>query len=145
MNDEFKIEVAISFNRKGPGARRVASSEVGANNDAPSGRLPKVTKLMALAIRFEKLLAEGTVADYADLARLGHVSRARLTQIMNLRLLAPEIQEAILFTPEIQAGRDPVSLRQLQPIALTADWKKQRRMWRSLTDRHRSKVSGTSG
>lgn len=52
---------------------------------------------MALAIRFEELLTSGTVKDYADLARLGGVSRARITQIMNLRLLAPDIQESLLL------------------------------------------------
>jgi alkylated DNA nucleotide flippase Atl1 len=41
---------------------------------------------MALAIHFEDLIRQGVVTDYADLARLGHVTRARVTQIMNLRL-----------------------------------------------------------
>ena len=56
-------------------------------------RLTRITRLMALAVRFEGLLQEGTVKDYADLARLGGVTRARITQIMNLRNLAPPIQE----------------------------------------------------
>ena len=141
MSDEIKIELAISFNRQGPGARRVASTENESDIDAPQGRLPKITKLMALAVRFEKLLADGVVPDYAELARLGHVTRARLTQIMNLRLLAPDIQEAILFANEIFVGRDPISLRQLQPIALTADWKKQRRLWKRLSSESGPNVS----
>ena len=141
MSDEIKIELAISFNRQGPGARRVASTESESDIDAPQGRLPKITKLMALAVRFEKLLADGVVPDYAELARLGHVTRARLTQIMNLRLLAPDIQEAILFADEICSGRDPISIRQLQPIALTADWKKQRRLWKQLSSESGPNVS----
>jgi hypothetical protein len=52
-----------------------------------------------LAVRFEGLLREGTVRDYAELARLGGVSRARITQIMSLRNLAPVIQERILELP----------------------------------------------
>jgi hypothetical protein len=82
---------------------------------------------MALAIRFEGLIRDGVVADYAELARLGHVTRARVTQIMNLRLLAPGIQEELLFLPRIQRGRDPIRLGQLQVIALTPEWRKQRR------------------
>jgi len=39
---------------------------------------------------------QGEMRDYADVARLGYVTRARLTQIMNLLLLAPDIQEALL-------------------------------------------------
>ncbi len=61
---------------------------------------------MALAIRFERLIQAGEVADYAELARLGHVTRARITQIMNLRLLAPDIQERLLFLPRIEGGRE---------------------------------------
>ncbi len=131
MNDHLKIEVNISFNRNGRKASLQASSEQ--DIDAPQiGRLPKITKLMALAIRFERLLAEGAASDYAQLARLGHVTRARLTQIMNLRLLAPDIQEAILFLPPITSGRDRIILRQLQPIALAADWRIQRRLWKRI-------------
>jgi hypothetical protein len=59
--------------------------------------------LLALAVRFEGLLREGTVWDYAELARLGGVSRARMTQIMSLRNLAPVIQERILGLPNTGA------------------------------------------
>lgn len=52
---------------------------------------------MALALKFEQMIAQSVVTDYGALAALGHVSRARLTQIMNLRNLAPDIQEEILF------------------------------------------------
>jgi hypothetical protein len=84
---------------------------------------------MALAIRFEQLLRQGVVADYAALAHLGHVSRARVTQIMNLLCLAPDLQEALLFLPRIERGRDPIILRDLQPIAAVLDWRAQRRLW----------------
>jgi hypothetical protein len=52
-----------------------------------------------------------------------------MSQIANLANLAPDIQEAILFLPRTEHGRDPVHLRMLQPIALVFDWKRQRRMW----------------
>jgi hypothetical protein len=61
-------------------------------------RLPRITRLLALAVRFEGLLREGTIGGGAELARLGGVSRARITQILNLRHLAPAIQEEILLT-----------------------------------------------
>ena len=85
---------------------------------------------MALAIRFDQLLRDGVVADYAELARLTHVSRARITQIMNLLNLAPDIQEAILFLPRVESGRDPIREHAVRPIAATSDWRKQRRMWK---------------
>jgi hypothetical protein len=84
---------------------------------------------MALAIRFDGLLRDGVVASQSELATVGHVTRARLTQIMNLLNLAPDIQEAILHLPRVESGRDPVTERDLRPIAAVADWGKQRRMW----------------
>jgi hypothetical protein len=84
---------------------------------------------MALALRFERLLAEGEVGDYAELARLGHVTRARMTQIMNLLNLAPDIQESLLFLPRIKSGKDPIKEWQIRPIAAEPLWSRQRRMW----------------
>ena len=77
----------------------------------PAGRVPRVSRLMALAIRLDPLVRSGVVADYATLARLGHVSRARVSQIMNLLLLAPDIQEALLFLLPTQRGRDSIGFR----------------------------------
>jgi len=87
---------------------------------------------MALALRYEQLLRAGTVRDYVALAKLGQVTRGRITQIMNLRQLAPAIQEQLLFLPRVQRGRDPISLHHLQPIATILDWRKQRGMWKAL-------------
>jgi hypothetical protein len=84
---------------------------------------------MALALRFERLLREGHVARYSDLARLGHVTHARVSQIMNLLYLAPDIQEALLFLPRTRHGRDPIILRDLQPIAVVLDGRRQGQMW----------------
>ncbi len=98
----------------------------------PPGRVPRVSRLMALAIRFDRLVRDGAVADYAEIARLGHVTRARLTQIMNLLHLAPDIQEALLLLPSVEKGRDPITERNLRPIAAEPDWQKQRRMWRRI-------------
>jgi hypothetical protein len=83
-----------------------------------------------------KFLAIGgtqwVVSDQAELARLGQVTRARMTQIMNLLQLAPDIQEELLFLPRIERGDALVHVRQLRPIAAVPDWRKQRRMWNDL-------------
>lgn len=97
-----------------------------------SGRVPRVSRLMALAIRFDELVRTGVVRDFAEIARLGHVTRARITQITNLLNLAPDLQVQLLFLAPIQLGRDPIVLRDLQPIATTWDWRKQRKMWANL-------------
>jgi hypothetical protein len=90
------------------------------------GRVPRVARVMALAIRFEELVRSGAVADYAALADLGHVSRARVTQIMSLLCLAPDIQEEILFLPRTEQGRDSIIPARLQLIAAKLDWQRQR-------------------
>jgi hypothetical protein len=81
---------------------------------------------MALAIRFESLLRKGVVKDYSDLARLGGVSRARITHIMNMRNLAPAIQEQLLF---LHAGDRPVHERFLRRMAGEKDWRRQLKMF----------------
>ncbi|MCA9307522.1 MAG: hypothetical protein KDA16_13400, partial [Phycisphaerales bacterium] len=60
--------------------------------------------------------------------------RARATQIMNLRLLAPDIQEEILYLPLTMSGRDALTEKRVRPIAVTPDWRVQRAMWRELRD-----------
>ncbi|MGQ9652085.1 MAG: hypothetical protein ACUVXJ_18450 [Phycisphaerae bacterium] len=99
---------------------------------------------MALAIRFDRLIKAGEITDQADLARLGNVTRARVTQIMNLLQLAPDIQEDILFLPRTVKGRDPIRERHLRPIAAVLDWRKQRRMWMCLLTESRARSQPAS-
>lgn len=102
---------------------------------APVGRVPRVARLMALAIRLDGLIRQGVARDQAELARLGHVSRARLTQIMNLLCLAPDIQEAVLFLPRTHRGRDVITERHRRELAAVPDWQTQRRLWQELVVR----------
>ncbi len=97
MPNGLTITKEVHFRRQKRG-RKVM--EEGSDAKKPElGSVPRLSQLMALAIHMDDLIRRGEVADYADLARLAHVSRARITQIMNLLLLAPDIQEAILFFP----------------------------------------------
>lgn len=130
MTIPLTIEGTIHFKQSQRGARkRIYQGEAPEPMPHPVGRIPRVARIMALAIRFNQLVRDGHVADYAELARLAHVTRARMTQIMNLLMLAPNIQEEILFLPRVESGRDPIRLGQLQPIALVPDWRKQRHLW----------------
>ena len=129
MNDE--IQVGATFHKKRVG-KHIAMVE-GPPPTAPKrakGRLPRITRYMALAIYYEDLIRQGHVHDYAEIATLGHVTRARVTQIMNLRLLAPDIQEKLIFLDRIIEGRDTFCLRHLQAITLEFDWQKQREKWK---------------
>jgi hypothetical protein len=122
---------AVHFERESKGGRKVLRA--GPEVPLPAGRVPLVSRLMALALKFDALVRDGAVADYAELARLGRVTRARVSQVMNLLHLAPDVQEALLFLPRVERGRAPVLLRDLQPLAAVADWRKQRKMWAALS------------
>jgi hypothetical protein len=121
----MKVEATIHFGKKGK------KKLVQKAKPQVVGRTPRISKLMALAIRFEGLIADGTVSDYSELAELAQVSRARITQIMNLLLLAPDIQESLLFMESVRTSRDSLILMDIQRIALEVNWERQRRMWQT--------------
>jgi len=132
MSTPLTFECKVHFHRRGRGSRKELRSGEEPLPAVEPGRVPRIARLMALAIRFERLLRDGVVASYTELAALGHVTRPRVSQIMNLLQLAPDIQEEILFLPRTARGRDPLQPRQLQPIAAVLDWRTQRQLWREL-------------
>jgi hypothetical protein len=109
--------------------RRVTRPEgADASEHVETGHAPRLSRLMALAIRFDRLVRDGAVRGYADLARPGHVTRARVTQIMNLLNLAPDMQDGILFLPGVEGERETVSERQVRAAAREVGWGEQRKM-----------------
>jgi hypothetical protein len=131
MNLTF--EGSVHFRRYGRGSpRRFEAGQAPTSPTLEPGRVPRVARLLALALRLEERLRSGQLESQAAVAALGHVSRARVSQIMNLLNLAPDIQESILMLPRTLQGRDQIHLRLLQPIASTVDWRTQRRRWANL-------------
>lgn len=96
------------------------------------GRVPRISRLMALAIRFDRLIREGSVADMSELARLAHVTQPRMTQIMNLNHLAPDIQELLLLLPIGIVGREIMHEKLMRSVVAVVDWGEQRRAMRRL-------------
>lgn len=121
------IERTVHFGRGQSSRKELRGGK--ATKPAPVGRIPRVSRLMALAIRFDQLIRDGVVTDQAELARLGHVTRARVTQIMDLLSLAPDIQEAVLFLPPVRNGRDPITEQDIRSITLSLDWAAQSEMF----------------
>lgn len=96
-------------------------------------RLPNFdSRLLALAHHCFRLVQSGTIINQSELAHFGQISTTRMTQIMWLDNLAPDIQEDILFLPRTTQGRDAIKEADIRPIAKTLDWDKQRQMWRKL-------------
>jgi hypothetical protein len=128
MSQQPPKPVEIRFHLKRP----VHTSNVAGGTEVPSpvGRVSRLAERLALAIYFEEMVRTGEAIDYADIARLGCISRERVSQIVALRWLAPDIQGAILDPSE---GRHPpCSEVQARRIARTASWPEQRKRWRAL-------------
>jgi hypothetical protein len=105
------------------------SSDRHQSDSEPAGlAIPRIARLMALAIRFDGLLRYEEFRDYSELARLGRVTRARMTQIMKLLNLAPDIQEQILFLPPLRGLNE----RNLRSIVSRIDWNEQRPVFRKI-------------
>jgi hypothetical protein len=77
---------------------------------------------MTLAIRMNGLIRDGVVTNQTELGRARKVTNDRI----NLLNLAPDIQEAILFLPEVTSGKPPITERHLRPMVAELNWARQR-------------------
>ena len=111
-------------------ATKVAQKATGPQ-DGQTGRIPRIAKLVALASRMQSMLDSGQVDSFQQLAELGRISQPRMTQIMSLLLLAPDIQEELLCLPEIH-GKATIHEKLLRPLTMQIDWGVQRKMWASI-------------
>lgn len=121
----MRIEYTLPFRREPDQQITFAHPPV-----QPSGRAPRIARLVALAHKLDEVVRSGEVDDYGELARLGHISPARLTQIMVLLHLSPAIQELLLFLPAAEARFLPE--KELRRIAREPHWLRQRNMFEQL-------------
>jgi hypothetical protein len=126
------VSYQFHIDRTGP---RIVLRDGLAPTPPPVGNLPRIAKLMALAHRFDGLIRSGAVGSMADLAAERGISRARMSQIMALLLLAPDVQEQLLFLPKTVRGRDPITLRAMRYVCATPVWEEQRARWREIAGR----------
>ncbi len=75
------------------------------------------------------MLLTGEVESHSELARLSHVSQPRMTHILSLTLLAPDLQEQLLFLPRVTVGKAAIHEKHLRPITAEIDYVRQRKMW----------------
>jgi hypothetical protein len=92
----------------------------------PAGRLSRVTRLLVFAHKIDGMIRSGEIRDWADAARIVGVTRARMTQIANLLLLAPDVQEAILMLPLSPEGSNQITERGIRPFIEVSHWELQR-------------------
>jgi len=130
---KLKVSYQVHVAQRGQRVRLLEGAPPESTSDPePQGTIPRVSRLLALAHHIQELLDTGQVKDLAEVARRGHVTRARVTQIMNLLLLAPDIQEEILFLPPTTRGKDPMTLRGLRRVLAEPSFVRQRHLWQEL-------------
>jgi len=118
---------------KGKRIRYVPPGQVPKADPVPTVRRPaKVARLLALAHHIQDAIDRGVVADRAAAARQLGFTRARLTQLLDLTLLAPEIQEVVLELEAIN-GEEPTYERRLRRIVRFTNWRGQRKAWKKLS------------
>jgi hypothetical protein len=129
-NHKQTVQIALgpkgAFKNSSVGAvtRMVTADQVVTAVQEPRGRsrsprepkTPRVVELLRKALEWEALLESGQVRNQAEIARQEGITRARVTQVMGLLRLAPEIREQILALPET-VGPPAITERALRPIA----------------------------
>lgn len=122
-----------ALTRRVPGDRTVSSVLQVRGNPKPlrEPKTPRVVELLRKAMEWQALLESGKIANQADIARKEGITRARVTQVMGMLRLAPEIQQNILSMPEM-IRRSPISERMLRPIATIIDRRDQLREFQGL-------------
>jgi len=116
------VKYAFRESRAGAGAPK--RLHAGFATEPSPEAVPRVARLLALAHKFQAMLDSGEVESMAELARLGRVSRARITQIMDLLLLSPDIQEELLFSDVSMRPRE------LFAVVRRIRWSEQRLVFR---------------
>jgi hypothetical protein len=133
MNPNTPLEIRFHLRMK----LRPASDSAEQVGSQKAGRLPRVTQVLALAIHLQDMIRRGEAKDYADLARLSCLCRERISQIVRLTYLAPDIQMALLYLPPTPTGRYPISETAVREIANLLSWPEQRQAWTRLKRLHR--------
>jgi hypothetical protein len=124
MNDATSFEIRFQIHANPAGPRGETES-----SESNRGRLPRITQVLALAIHLDEMIRKGEAMDYADLARLGGLCRERVSQIMRLNYLAPDIQVELLYLPPSATGRYPISETAVRRIANLLSRPQQRERW----------------
>jgi len=123
---KVKFETATSKH----GQRRIQSPKPSRSESPPQA--PHIARLMALAIRLEHLIETGQIANHAEIARTAGLTRARVTQILNLANLAPDIQQAVLELADHPSESTRLKEADLRRYSQIHCWGKQRRLFQKL-------------
>ena len=94
----------------------------------PVRRPARVAVMLALAHKIQDAIDKGVIRDQAEAARRLGITRARVTQLLDLTLLAPEIQERLLFAEAVN-GVEPLCEHGFRGVIRAGRWEIQRERW----------------
>ncbi|MGB7328405.1 MAG: hypothetical protein WBD31_26245, partial [Rubripirellula sp.] len=126
MNAKLTVNRSFHVQTRRNGSKTLADGKAPIK---PIGRIQRIARLLALAHRCRDLVRDGVIINQSELAHYGQISTTRMSQIMWLDNLAPDIQEQIVALPRTVQERD------VRQIAKTHDWREQRKKWASLMER----------
>lgn len=109
---------------------RLSSEQLEAKVTAAAGVEPvrrpaHVARMLALAHHIQGAIDRRVVADRAEVARKLGLTRARITQLLDLTLLAPDLQARVLALEAVD-GVEPLTERQVRDAVHAGSWAQQR-------------------
>ena len=133
------LEICYQFEQ-----RRQSHKQINAAKSHVREALPRITRLMALAIDLDSRLRDCDDLDCRTVADVGCVSRPRITQVLNLLQLAPDIQECLLMLPPLARGREPITEKSIRQLSAEYDWRRQRERFEQLRRCRTARTQGGS-
>ena len=140
----FQTGIVGALKRRVAPDQTVNALSAKARNRKPpkAPQTPKVVELLRTAQEWRRQLDAGEVRNQAEIARREEITRARVTQVMGLLRLDPEIQEQVLSL-RAMIRRSAISERALRPIAQIGDLDRQRSLFQELLQEHNSDSGAT--
>jgi site-specific DNA recombinase len=129
--DRYASTVTGELHRERVGKGIAFQQKAPASAKPPVERPAKVARMLALAHHLDRAIDSGKCPDLATMATRLRMTRPRITQVVSLTFLAPDIQAEVLKLRAID-GREPVRERALRPIAAIPHWDRQRAAWERL-------------
>jgi hypothetical protein len=129
MSAATSLTVRVPLAIKARGGRKVIVSPDGTARSLDGRQVrttadPALTKALARAFRWQRMLSDGGYASISEIARAEKIDRGYVGSVLRLTLLAPEIVEAALAG----TGAGMALPRLLQPFPVA--WVDQRAVFR---------------
>ncbi len=114
MRFEFKTDLKKTRHMRDPRKIRIKKE-------------PLLRQHIVLAYQIQELFEKEKAKNLRQVGQWLHMTQARISQIMNLFFLSPDIQEEILFSDREKISQ--ITEHKIRKIPMEINWDKQREMW----------------